>query len=65
MKLKFDLKMLVEVRDLEIEGKNEEDCMNKLELMLAEEIINCGIVENSDLIDYCYEIDDENIFDYE
>lgn len=63
MKLKFDLKMLVEVKDLEIYGDNIEDCIENLHMLLAEEIVNLGVVENSQIIDYSY--DEENELDIE
>lgn len=68
MKIKFDFMLNLWLQEVEIEGNSEEECLDNLRRMTAEEILEHAVIKDSDLsdvdgeiVEQDYEIKVENI----
>ena len=68
MKMKFDFMLNLWLQEVEIEGNSEEECLDNLRRMTAEEILEHAVIKDSDLsdvdgeiVEQDYEIKVENI----
>lgn len=62
MRIKFDFTMTVWLQDVEVEGDSEEECLENLRRMTAEEILEHAVIKDSDIDDVDGEIIEQ---DYE
>lgn len=62
MKMKFDFMLNLWLQDVEVEGDSEEECLENLRRMTAEEILEHAIIKDSDIDDVDGEIIEQ---DYE
>lgn len=62
MKIKFDFMLNLWLQEVEVEGNSEEECLDNLRKMTAEEILEHAFIKDSDLKDVDGEIVEQ---DYE
>lgn len=62
MKMKFDFMLNLWLQDVEVEGDSEEECLENLRRMTAEEILEHAVLKDSDIDDVDGEIIEQ---DYE
>lgn len=62
MKMKFDFMLNLWLQEVEVEGDSEEECLDNLRRMTAEEILDHAFIKDSDLKDVDGEIVEQ---DYE
>jgi hypothetical protein len=60
MKIKFDFMLNLWLQEVEIEGDSEEECLDNLRRMTAEEILEHAFIKDSDLSDVDGEIVEQN-----
>lgn len=68
MKIKFDFMLNLWLQEVEIEGNSEEECLDNLRRMTAEEILEYAVIKDSDLsdvdgeiVEQTYEVQIDNI----
>lgn len=60
MKMKFDFMLNLWLQDVEVEGNSEEECLDNLRRMTAEEILEHAVIRDSDIDNVDGEIIEQN-----